>query len=161
MLDSEKWCNTYQNGSIEFSPVVGLWIRRMQLHRWICRFLNGKVAHAGNLFWACQCMNIPDLNTLTPKEVTLNKGECVRCLTLLKESTPKLQNKHLCSCLDEVHLHGDNEAVQAIIGILQSELTQKRWRALRRTINPNCGGAVMCLKVPHEDGYRICYERRS
>ncbi len=85
----------------------------MQLYRWICRLHDRKVSHAGNLFWACQCLSIPDPNTLTSKEVMLNKEECVWCLTLLKELAPKLQNEHWRSHLDEARLCGDNEAVQA------------------------------------------------
>jgi hypothetical protein len=32
MLGSEKQCNKYRKGSIKFSPVIGLWIRRIQLY---------------------------------------------------------------------------------------------------------------------------------
>jgi hypothetical protein len=67
MLKLEKWCNKYRGGSIEFSPVVGLWIHQMQLYHWIQCYHEGRVAHAGNLFWACHSHNVPNLDTLTPE----------------------------------------------------------------------------------------------
>ncbi len=50
MLGSERRCNKFRDGSIEFSPVIGLWIPRIQVYRWICQYLEGKVEHAGNLY---------------------------------------------------------------------------------------------------------------
>jgi hypothetical protein len=35
MLGSERRCNKFRAGSIEFSPVIGLWIRWVQVYRWI------------------------------------------------------------------------------------------------------------------------------
>ncbi len=115
MLRLEKWCNRYRNGSIKFSPVVGLWIHQMQLYCWILHYHEGRVVHAGDLFWACQCLNVPDPNTLTPEEVTIKEEECVRWLSLLKEVAPKLHNEHLRMCLNKVQSQGDTEAVQSIV----------------------------------------------
>ncbi len=36
--------------NIEFSPVVGLWIRRLKAYRWISRYQNGQVTHSDNPF---------------------------------------------------------------------------------------------------------------
>ena len=54
MLGLEKCCNKFRDGSIEFSPVIGLWIRRIQVYRWIRQYHEGRVEHTGNLFRACQ-----------------------------------------------------------------------------------------------------------
>ena len=35
MLGSEKRCNKFKDRNIEFSPVVGLWIHRLQAYRWV------------------------------------------------------------------------------------------------------------------------------
>jgi hypothetical protein len=35
MLALEKWCNKFCDGSIEFSPITGIWIRRLQAYCWI------------------------------------------------------------------------------------------------------------------------------
>jgi hypothetical protein len=32
MLALEKWCNTFCDGSIEFSPITGIWICRLQAY---------------------------------------------------------------------------------------------------------------------------------
>jgi hypothetical protein len=50
MLASKKRCNKFCDGSIEFSPITGIWIRRLQAYRWIQQFHEKKVAHGGNLF---------------------------------------------------------------------------------------------------------------
>jgi hypothetical protein len=33
MLASEKWCSKFCDGSIEFSPITGIWIHRLQAYR--------------------------------------------------------------------------------------------------------------------------------
>jgi hypothetical protein len=35
MLASEKWCDKFFDGSIEFSLATGIWIRRLQAYHWI------------------------------------------------------------------------------------------------------------------------------
>jgi hypothetical protein len=50
MLALEKWCNKFWDGSIEFSPVTGIWIHCLQAYCWVQQFYEIKVAHGGNLF---------------------------------------------------------------------------------------------------------------
>jgi hypothetical protein len=50
MLASEKWCNKFCDGSIEFSPITVIWIRHLQAYRGIQQIHKNKVAHGGNLF---------------------------------------------------------------------------------------------------------------
>jgi hypothetical protein len=50
MLASEKRCNKFCDGSIEFSLVTGIWIQRLQAYCWIQQFHENKVTHGGNLF---------------------------------------------------------------------------------------------------------------
>jgi hypothetical protein len=50
MLALEKRCNKFCDGSIEFSPIAGIWIQRLQAYRWIQQFHENKVTHGGNLF---------------------------------------------------------------------------------------------------------------
>jgi hypothetical protein len=45
MLASEKRCSKFCDGRIEFSPITGIWIRRLQAYRWIQQFHENKVAH--------------------------------------------------------------------------------------------------------------------
>jgi len=46
----------------------------------------------------------------------------------------------------------DTPAIKTIQNILRTESIRRRWRSIRRTVNPNRGGAVARLKVPHESG---------
>jgi hypothetical protein len=66
MLGSEKRCNKFWDGSIEFSPVIGLWIRRIQVYRWIRWYHAGWVEHAGNLFGACRRLFVSPPTSLSP-----------------------------------------------------------------------------------------------
>ena len=70
MLGLEKRCNKFRDGSIEFSPVIGLWIRRIQVYRWIRRYHEGRVEHVGNLFWACRRLFVSPPTSLSPDQVT-------------------------------------------------------------------------------------------
>ena len=83
MLGSEKRCNKFRDGSIEFSPVIGLWIRRIQVYRWIRRYHEGRLEHAGNLFWACQRLFVSPPTSLSPNQVTDCKEDCKRHLEAL------------------------------------------------------------------------------
>jgi hypothetical protein len=50
MVALEKWCNKFPDGSIEFSPITGIWIHCLQAYHWVQQFHDNKVAHGGNLF---------------------------------------------------------------------------------------------------------------
>jgi hypothetical protein len=45
MLASGKLFNKFLDGSIEFSLVTSIWIRRLQAYRWVQQFHENKVAH--------------------------------------------------------------------------------------------------------------------
>jgi hypothetical protein len=83
MLGSKRRCNKFRDGSIEFTPVIGLWIRWIQVYRWIRRYLEGKVEHAGNLYWTCHRLFVPPLLSLTLPQVTAAKEDCKRHLEAL------------------------------------------------------------------------------
>jgi hypothetical protein len=76
MLGSKRRCNKFRDGSIEFSPVIGLWIRRIQVYRWICRYLEGKVEHVGNLYPTCRHLFFPPPHLLTLPQVTAITEDC-------------------------------------------------------------------------------------
>jgi hypothetical protein len=50
MLALEKQCNKFCDGSIELSPITGIWICHLQAYRWVQQFHENKVANRGNLF---------------------------------------------------------------------------------------------------------------
>jgi hypothetical protein len=95
MLGLEKQCNKFQNGSIKFSLVTGIWIQCLQAYHWIQQFHQNKVTHRGNLFQTCRRLNILSLLTLTPDQVILNINKCMMGLDDLKKDAPKLWNINL------------------------------------------------------------------
>jgi hypothetical protein len=114
MLASEKRCNKFCDRSIEFSPITGIWIRRLQAYRWIQQLHENKVAHGGNLFRTCRCLNIASLLALTPTQVFLNVNEYMTWLEGLKKDVPKLRNKHLQEWLSSAQVREDTALVIAI-----------------------------------------------
>ena len=126
MLGSARRCNKFRDGSIEFSPVIGLWIRQIQVYRWIRRYLEGKVEHVGNLYWTCHCLFVPPPHLLMLPQVTVAEEDCERHLEALRQSAPKLRNDHLRSCLDLAQARGNTSAVKTIVGILRLEANQHR-----------------------------------
>jgi hypothetical protein len=127
MLGLEERCNKFRDGSIDFSPVVGLWICCIQAYRWICRYLAGLVPHPGNLFRLCCCLSIPTQNSLLVGEVSALEVVCIQKLADLKLTTPALQNDHMRNCLELVQARGDKVGTDAIIGIFQTESTCRHW----------------------------------
>jgi hypothetical protein len=127
MLGSEKRCNKFRDGSIDFSPVVGLWIHCFQAYRWISRYLAGQVPYHGNLFCLCRHLSIPSPNSLLVEEVSALEAVCIQKLADLKLAAPALQNNLLHNCLDLAQARGDKVATDAIIGILWTESTHRQW----------------------------------
>ncbi len=160
MLGLEKRCNKFRDGNIDFSPVVGLWIRHLQAYRWIDRYQNGQVPHAGNLYRLCRCLSVPSPSSLTVEEVIAAEVACVQKLADLKLQAPVLWNEHLHNCLDTARERGDKVATAAIIAILRTESTRQQWRTIQHTVNPSRGGAVTRLKVPDVAEDRV-YATRS
>ena len=118
MLTSEKQCNKFCDGSIEFSLVTSIWIRHFQAYRWVQQFHENKVAHKGNLFRTCRHLNIPSPLVLTPAQVVLNVHECMIWLEGLKKDTSKLWNVHLRECLSLALVREDTASVISIQKIL-------------------------------------------
>jgi hypothetical protein len=160
MLGLEKRCNKFRDGNIDFSLVVGLWIRRLQAYRWISRYQNGQVPHAGNLYRLCRCLSAPSPSSLMVEEVIAAEAACVQKLADLKLQAPVLWNEHLRNCLDTARERGDKVATDAIIDILRTESTRQQWRTIQHTVNPSRGGAMTRLKLPDVAEDRL-YATRS
>jgi len=121
MLGSEKWCNKFRDGNIEFSPVVGIWIRRLQAYRWIEQYHAGKVKHAGNLCRTCQRLGTSSPQSHCPAQILAGIEACTRHLADLKKIAPQLQNDHLQTCLASARDRGDGSAIKTIQNILRTE----------------------------------------
>ena len=132
MLALEKCCNKFWDGSIDFSPVTGIWIHHLKAYRWVQWFHENKVAHGGNLFWTCRRLNILSPFALTSTQVLLNVNECMMQLDDLKKDAPKLWNVHLRECLSSAWVREDTASVTAIQKILCVESIRCRWRLVQR-----------------------------
>jgi hypothetical protein len=111
------------------------------------------MSHGGNLFWTGMCLNILYLLVLTTAQVLLNIND-------LKKDVPRLRNVHLRECLSSAWVREDTASVIAIQMILCAESIHCRWRSVRQAANPNRGGAVTWLTVPHPAG-DTCYATRE
>jgi hypothetical protein len=161
MLASKKWCNNFLDGSIEFSLVTSIWIRCLQAYRWVQQFHENKVAHGGNLFQTCRRLNILSPLVLTPAQVLLNVKECMMRLEGLKKDMPRLCNVHLRECLSSAQVRDDTASVIAIQKILCAESIHRCWRSVWQAANPNRGGAVTQLTVPHPAGETLYATREG
>jgi hypothetical protein len=110
------------------------------------------VAHVGNLFQTCRSLNILSPLVLTPAQVLLNVNECMTWLEGLKKDAPRLWNLHLRECLSSAQVREDTASVIAIQKILCVESIRCHWRSVRQAANPNRGGEVTWLTVPHPAG---------
>jgi hypothetical protein len=54
MRSAELHCSHYKDGSIEFSPTVGQWLRKRSILKWILRWKEGKVPDVQNLLRAAK-----------------------------------------------------------------------------------------------------------
>ena len=80
---SESQCNKFMDGKIKFSPVVGLWISRLQTYRWMLKFKEGEV-EPWNLFRVCTQYDMPQPRTLDKDEVSTRVLICTKRLENLK-----------------------------------------------------------------------------
>ena len=101
--------------------MIGLWIRRIQVYRWIHQYLERKVEHAGNLYWTCRRLFVPPPHLLTLPQVTAAEEDCKRHLEAHRQSASKLRNEHLRSRLDSARARDNANAVKSIVRILRSE----------------------------------------
>ncbi len=67
----------------------------------------------------------------------------------LKKDTPKLLNIHLRGRLASAQVREDTASVIAILNILRVESIRHLWWSVPQAVNPNRGGAVTRLEVPH------------
>ena len=61
----QKQCNKFIDGTIEFSPLVGLWTSRQKSYKWVERHKQGIVNDPQNLFRACNRHGMPQPRNLT------------------------------------------------------------------------------------------------
>jgi hypothetical protein len=115
--------------------------------------------HAGNLCRTCRRLGISSPQSHSLIQVLAGIKVCTQHLADLKKVAPKLLNDHLRTCLVSARDRNDKSAIKTIQNILKTKSIRRCWQSIRLTINPNRGGAVARLKVPHESGDILYYAR--
>ena len=90
MLGSEKRCNKFRDGNIEFSPVVGIWIRHLQAYRWIEQYHAENVKRAGNLCRTCRRLGISSPQFHSLAQILAGIEACTQHLADLRKIAPQL-----------------------------------------------------------------------
>jgi hypothetical protein len=130
ILALEKWCNKFCDGSIELSPITGIWIRCLQAYCWVQQLHENRVAHGSNLFCTCRRLNTTSPLVLIPAQVVLNVSKSMTWLEGLKKDVPKLWNAHLSQCLSLAQVREDTALVIAIQKILCAVSIRHCWRSI-------------------------------
>jgi hypothetical protein len=125
-MGSEKSSNQFFNGTIEFSPLVGILVRNIRVYRWIEHFKAGKPCNKKNLWQTCKRQQIPLPPSLMQEEVTHNINEYTRKLADLRERSPKLREEHLALRLEVAWKKNKKIAVKGIINIICREASRKQ-----------------------------------
>lgn len=126
MRSAESKCHKFKQNHIEWSPEVGVWIRRKHIMERIIKFLKGRIPDPPNLFRVCATKGITDPRTWT---VDIAKAElfiCIKKLQELKLKAPKMRHKHLQHCLDMARARDDEKAAADILRIMHQEYNSKR-----------------------------------
>ncbi len=151
-LGSEKGSNQFFNGTIEFSPLVGILVRKLRAYRWIEHFKAGKPTNKKNLWRTCKRQQIPLPLFMMQEEVTERIHSFTKRLAELRKKAPKLHADHLASRLEVAQDKNKKIAVKGIMDMICREASHKQWRQISLTIRPQRGGAISRVTVPTELG---------
>jgi hypothetical protein len=116
-----KRCNKFIDGNIEFSPVVGLWLHRLQAYRWI---VDTRMVRFHMQVTLCRQLSVLSPDSLMMEEVIAAEAACVQKLADLKLQAPLLSNEHHQKCLDTARERGDKVETDAIVAIQCTESTR-------------------------------------
>ena len=152
MRSAELHCSHYKDGSIEYSPTVGQWLRKRAILKWILRWQQGKVPDVRNLLRAAKRMHIDNPLELSKQEVEARLVACIDSIYDLRHNAPSLRDKHLKWRLTLAHKRKDDAAVQEINRIRRNETQKRRQRTINRAIKDPKGRAVLQVDVPTQTG---------
>jgi hypothetical protein len=152
MRSAENDCSHYKDGSIEFSPTVGQWLRKRSILKWILRWHDGKVPDVRNLLRAAKRMNIDKPLELNKQEIEARLVSCINALYDLRHNAPSLRDKHLKWRLTLASKREDEASVQEITRIMKNEARKRRQRTINRAIKDPKGRAVLQVDIPTSTG---------
>jgi hypothetical protein len=143
VVGSEKKCNKFYDGKIEFSPEVGIVVRRGRLYRRILDFKHGKPMNHRTLKDPCKKQSVLLPSQLTIEEVKDHIKISDARLKELEKTAPQDRAQHLQSCYVIARDKKRDKAVRTIQKMMRKEAKQRQWRSIRNTIHPQrgkCGG---------------------
>lgn len=150
MHAAENKCRKIQNRYIPYSPVVGIWTKRLHIFRWIQRYKKGGKCNVTNLYRACHTNDIPLPCSMSLDEVQANEFACIAKLDELRKSAPELRVEHLQKRLDVAKQRKDDDSVAAIMQILKKEFEQKKNKRLHTAFGKQRGLPAAQLGVRSE-----------
>jgi hypothetical protein len=115
-------------------------------------YLAGKTRDPRNLIKACRKQGVKDPRHITQVELQTEFYVCKHNLNILAKHGPYFCRKFLRRLLTSAKQNGDAAQATKIVGILQKEASQKRWRQVNRTTRKAGGGLTVAVKVPIADG---------
>ena len=152
MRSAERHCSHYKDGSIEFSPTVGQWLRKRSILKWIIRWQDGKVPDVRNLLRAAKRMHIENPLELQKDEVEARLVSCINEIYNLRRNAPALRDKHLKWRLSLASKREDTVAVQEINRIRRNEARKRRQQIINRSIRDPKGRAVLQVEIDTQSG---------
>jgi hypothetical protein len=154
MKSSKQTCHKFIQANIEWSPQAGVWIHRRWLLAHVQNYLAGKTRDPRNLFKACKKRGVTNPCQITHNKLRTEFFVCKSNLELLAKHCPHYRHKHLHSLVAADKQRGDLTQASKIVGILQKEACQKRWRQVNRSMHKARGGLTVAVKIPTVgDGY--------
>ena len=154
MKSEENQYRSFKQDHIEWSPIVGVWIRRRWLHLGrVHKYLDTPSADPRNMIRDCKKHGITNLQQITQDDLDVEKGICMKEIDRLAKQAPQLRRQHLKRLVDRAEQRGDKENVRILLAILHREAVRKIWR---RRVHYSTGKvrarAPVAVKVPMEDG---------
>ena len=161
MLGAEKRCRKKKVDFLEWSPIVGTYLRQLHVIRWMLRFKHGRKTNQSNLKRACRTLQLPD-----PVQTTLAEAQDLELVWMkklhdLRESAPQHRIEHLQSCIDSARQVGDDDKVQALIKIMRKERERKKYRRLYSAFGKKKGNPPSRIAVPNAAGPDPIYSGRE
>ena len=156
MKCAENNCHQYHQNHIEWSPIVGVWLKRHWLLNRVQRYLDGKVPDPRNLYRDCRKKGIVDPREITQDGLDVEHCVCDKQLDDLAKKAPALRKKHLKDRHKRAVQKGDSEKASAIVTMLHREAKRKRWRRVKRSVGKTRAVQATTVKIPatvmNEDG---------
>ena len=161
MRCAENTCSHYRDGTIDFSPTVGQWLRKRSVLKWILRWHDGKVPDVRNLLRAAKRLHIDNPLSLGRHEIEARLVACITELYKLRTDAPALRTKHLKWRLSLAKTRQDEVAQKEIHRIIVNEARKRRQRNINRAIKDPKGRPVLHVDISTQTGSQTLETREE